>query len=110
MRTIDESGWVPRELAGRRDGQREAAAVFLVSSRRGHKAARRNTRCRTRESRPRFGWFGNGKNLRAYHTWLLTPRGRNETETVSEEVAFAPGGQMLAPTNPGQMHRGHDLW
>jgi uncharacterized protein YndB with AHSA1/START domain len=58
----------------------------------------------------RLGWFGNGNDLRAYHTWLLTPRGRNETETVTEEVAFGPGAQMLAQTNPGQMHRGHDLW
>lgn len=29
---------------------------------------------------------------------------------MTEEVAFGPGAQMLARTNPGHMHRGHDLW
>jgi uncharacterized protein YndB with AHSA1/START domain len=58
----------------------------------------------------RLGWYGNGNDLRAYHTWLLTPRGPNETQIVTEEVALGRGAQMLAQTNPGHMHRGHDLW
>jgi hypothetical protein len=58
----------------------------------------------------RIGWYGTGDQLRAYHTWLLIPRNGNSTYVVMEEVGLGPAARQLARTNPGHMHRGHDLW
>jgi hypothetical protein len=58
----------------------------------------------------RLGWYGNGDQLRAYHSWLLIPRSADSTYVVMEEIGMGRGAQHLALTNPGHMHRGHDLW
>jgi hypothetical protein len=58
----------------------------------------------------RLGWYGNGDKLRAYHTWLLIPRFGESTYVVMEEIGMGDGAQHLVHTNPGHMHRGHDLW
>lgn len=60
--------------------------------------------------RTRIGWYGTGDQLRAYHTWLLVPRAGDSTYVVMEEIGMGPGARHLAQTNPGHMHRGHDLW
>jgi uncharacterized protein YndB with AHSA1/START domain len=57
----------------------------------------------------RLGWYGNARGLRAYHTWLLVPRDHG-TYVVMEEIGLGDGAKRLAQTNPGHMHRGHDLW
>jgi hypothetical protein len=48
--------------------------------------------------------------LRAYHTWLLIPRDDNSTYVVMEEIGMGSAARDLAQTNPGHMHRGHELW
>jgi hypothetical protein len=58
----------------------------------------------------RLGWYGNGDQLRAYHSWLLVPRVGGSTYVVMEEIGMGDGARDLAKTNPGHMHRGHDLW
>ena len=58
----------------------------------------------------RIGWYGTGDQLRAYHTWLLIPRNGNSTYVVMEEIGLRPAARDLAQTNPGHMHRGHELW
>jgi hypothetical protein len=58
----------------------------------------------------RLGWYGNGDQLRAYHTWLLVPRLGESTYVVMEEIGMGDGARHLAQTNPGHMQRGHDLW
>ncbi len=58
----------------------------------------------------RTGWYGTGAQLRAYHTWLLIPRNGNSTYVVMEETGLGPAARHLARTNPGHMHRGHELW
>src|ERR1700678_1943298 len=58
----------------------------------------------------RLGWYRKGDQLRAYHTWLLVPRFADSTYVVMEEIGMGDGAQHLAKTNPGHMHRGHDLW
>lgn len=50
-----------------------------------------------------------GEDLRAYHMWLLVDHGEG-THIVMEEIDLGGGAKRLAQTNPGQMHRGHDLW
>jgi hypothetical protein len=58
----------------------------------------------------RLSWYGTGDQLRAYHTWRLIPRCSDSTYVVMEEIGMGGGAQHLARTNPGHMHRGHDLW
>jgi hypothetical protein len=58
----------------------------------------------------RLSWFGDGDQLRAYHSWLLIPRFADSTYVVMEEIGMGDGAQHLALTNPGLLHRGHDLW
>jgi hypothetical protein len=58
----------------------------------------------------RLGWYGNGDQLRAYHNWLLVPRPGGSTYVVMEEIGMGDGAHHLAQSNPGHMHRGHDLW
>ena len=57
----------------------------------------------------RVGWFGEGKDIDAYHTWLLasTPEG---CQVVTEEVAIGAGAIALRKSDPDAMHKGHDLW
>jgi hypothetical protein len=45
-----------------------------------------------------------------YHTWLLEPRGEGITYVVMEETGTGLNPKKLAGSNPGHMHRGHDLW
>jgi hypothetical protein len=58
----------------------------------------------------RLGWYGNGDQLRAYHTWQLIPRLGDSTYVVMEEIGMGDGARHLARINPGHMYRGHDLW
>jgi uncharacterized protein YndB with AHSA1/START domain len=57
----------------------------------------------------RLGWYEAGEDLRAYHAWLLVDDGEG-THVIMEEIDLGGGAKQLAQTNPGQMHRGHDLW
>jgi hypothetical protein len=38
------------------------------------------------------------------------PRSGTSTYVVIEGTGMGPAAQHLAQTNPGHMHRGHDLW
>jgi len=58
----------------------------------------------------RIGWFGNGKGMRAYHTWLLIPIGKDKTKVIMEECVYGEGAQKLRRSNPAVMHQGHDVW
>src|SRR5437016_3979792 len=73
----------------------------------GHKIASTIAECVPHTG---IGWYGTGDQLRAYHTWLLTPRNGNSTYVVMEETGLGPAARHLAQTNPGHMHRGHGLW
>ncbi|MFP5391413.1 MAG: SRPBCC family protein [Gammaproteobacteria bacterium] len=68
-------------------------------------------RSRVREFEParRIGWFGKAPKLKAYHTWLLTPRDGG-CFVQSEEVVLGQGARDLAKSDPAAMHSGHDLW
>ncbi len=57
-----------------------------------------------------LSWYGNGDQLHAYHTWLLIPRFGDSTYVVMEEIGMGDAAKHLALTNPGHLHRGHDLW
>jgi hypothetical protein len=58
----------------------------------------------------RIGWYATAAPMRAYHAWLLVPRAGDSTYVVTEETGVGPGARHLAQTNPGHIHRGHDLW
>lgn len=36
--------------------------------------------------------------------------GEDSTYVVMEEIGLGDAAKQLARTNPGHMHRGHDLW
>jgi hypothetical protein len=57
----------------------------------------------------RIGWFGEGTDLDAYHTFLLlkAPEG---CRVVTEEVVRGPGAVEFRKKDPNAMHRSHDLW
>ena len=57
----------------------------------------------------RIGWFGEGTDLDAYHTFLLlkAPEG---CRVVTEEVVRGPAAVEFRKKDPNAMHRGHDLW
>jgi hypothetical protein len=57
-----------------------------------------------------IGWYGTADQLRAFHTWRLIPRNGNSTYVVMEEIGMGRAARHLAQTNPGHMHRGHELW
>jgi hypothetical protein len=57
----------------------------------------------------RIGWFGYGKDVVAYHTWLLTPAGQG-CQVVMEEVVEGAGAVAWHRSDPEAMHKGHDLW
>jgi hypothetical protein len=56
-----------------------------------------------------IGWFGEGTDMDAYHTFLLlkAPEGRR---VVTEEVVRGPEAVEFRKKDPNAMHRGHDLW
>jgi hypothetical protein len=58
----------------------------------------------------RIGWYGETDQWLAYHTWLLEPRDEGTTYVVMEETGSGLNPRKLARSNPGHMHRGHDLW
>jgi hypothetical protein len=60
------------------------------------------------ESSRRLGWFGDGKDVHAYHTFLLTktPEG---CHIVTEEVVKGPGAIQFREHQPNAMHEGHQL-
>ena len=57
----------------------------------------------------RLGWFGEGKDLHAYHTFLLT-KAPEECHIVTEEVVKGPGAVQFREQQPNAMHEGHQLW
>jgi hypothetical protein len=61
------------------------------------------------KSNSRLGWFGDGKDVHAYHTFLLTkvPEG---CHVVTEEVVKGPGAIQFREQQPNAMHDGHQLW
>jgi len=61
------------------------------------------------KSNSRLGWFGDGKDVHAYHTFLLTkvPEG---CHVVTEEVVKGPGAIQFREQQPNAMHEGHQLW
>ena len=61
------------------------------------------------ESGSRLGWFGDGQDVHAYHTFLLTksPEG---CHIVTEEVVKGPGAIQFREQQPNGMHEGHQLW
>jgi hypothetical protein len=62
------------------------------------------------EQSARIGWYGETDQWMAYHTWLLQPRDERTTYVVMEETGTGANPKKLAQSNPGHMHRGHDLW
>jgi Polyketide cyclase / dehydrase and lipid transport len=62
------------------------------------------------EPQTRIGWYGRTDNWLAYHTWLLEPRDDETTYVVMEETGTGASPKQLARSNPGHMHRGHELW
>jgi hypothetical protein len=62
------------------------------------------------EPRARIGWYAEADQLVTYHTWLLEPRDERTTYLVMEEAGTGVIPKALADSNPGHMHRGHDLW
>jgi len=62
------------------------------------------------EPTARIGWYGQTDQWLAYHTWLLEPRDEGTTYVVMEETGSGLSPKKLAGSNPGHMHRGHDLW
>jgi len=62
------------------------------------------------EPAARIGWYGETDQWLAYHTWLLEPRDEGTTYVVMEETGSGLNPKKLAGSNPGHMHRGHDLW
>jgi uncharacterized protein YndB with AHSA1/START domain len=61
------------------------------------------------EPATRLAWFGDGPGVHAYHTWLLQPVG-GDCHVVTEEETVGPAARAGRTTNPGALHRGHDLW
>ena len=57
----------------------------------------------------RIGWFGDADNLKAYHTWLLTPKSGG-CFVQTEEVVKGQGAIDLRKSDPAAMHKGHDVW
>jgi hypothetical protein len=62
------------------------------------------------EPTARVGWYGETDQWLSYHTWLLEPRDEGTTYVVMEETGTGVNTKRLADSNPGHMHRGHDLW
>jgi hypothetical protein len=62
------------------------------------------------EPTARISWYGETDQWLAYHTWLLEPREEGTTYVVMEETGTGASPRELAASNPGHMHRGHDLW
>jgi hypothetical protein len=76
----------------------------------GSPSARIHSTVHEFEPKARIGWYGETDQWLAYHTWLLEPRGEGITYVVMEETGTGLNPKKLAGSNPGHMHRGHDLW
>lgn len=64
------------------------------------------------EPSSRLGWFGYAPDSQqpvAYHAWLLKPKG-DACRVATDEVGKGDGAIKVRETDPGLMHRGHDLW
>jgi hypothetical protein len=61
------------------------------------------------ESNSRLGWFGDGKDIHAFHTFLLTKTAEG-CHIVTEEVVKGPGAIQFRERQPNAMHEGHQLW
>ena len=61
------------------------------------------------EQDSRLGWFGDGKDVHAYHTFLLTATSKG-CHIVTEEVVKGPGAIQFREQQPNAMHEGHQLW
>ena len=57
----------------------------------------------------RLGWFGSGDGIRAYHTWLIIPRGRG-CEVIREESQVGPSAIRYNIEQPTAMYDGHHWW
>jgi uncharacterized protein YndB with AHSA1/START domain len=57
----------------------------------------------------RIGWFGDGTEMHAYHTFLLLKKDEG-CHIVTEEVVKGPGAVEFREKQPDAMHEGHDLW
>ncbi|WP_322013869.1 SRPBCC family protein [Paraburkholderia sp. J12] len=57
----------------------------------------------------RLGWFGNGPQVAAYHTWWLVPDGPS-CHVVTEEATKGPGAVASRQSDPAGLHDGHELW
>jgi hypothetical protein len=57
----------------------------------------------------RLGWFGDGTDVHAYHTFLLV-KTEGGCHVITEEVVKGPGAVELRQQRPSALHNGHDLW
>lgn len=57
----------------------------------------------------RLGWYGGGTGIRAYHTWLIVPKG-NGCEVVTEESQVGPSAIKFNAEQPTAMFDGHHWW
>lgn len=57
----------------------------------------------------RIGWYGKGKDVVAYHTWLLYGSAQG-CLVVTEEAGKGPGAIEMRVQHPNAMHDGHQLW
>ena len=58
----------------------------------------------------RIGWYGETDQWQAYHTWLLEPRGRGDYLRSHGGDRHRRQPEEARRSDPGRMHRGHDLW
>jgi hypothetical protein len=59
-------------------------------------------------SNSRLGWFGDGKDVHAYHTFLLN-KTHEGCHIVTEEVVEGPGAIQFREQQPNAMHEGRQL-
>ncbi|MGH6641947.1 hypothetical protein [Hypericibacter sp.] len=57
----------------------------------------------------RIGWFSEADGLATFHTWLLIEK-LNGCQVVTEEVVKGANAVAFRDSDPGAMHRAHDLW
>jgi hypothetical protein len=57
----------------------------------------------------RLGWFGDGTEFHAYHTWLIIEKS-NGCEVVTEETQNGPAAVAFNLNQPRAMYDAHDWW
>jgi hypothetical protein len=57
----------------------------------------------------RLGWFGDGTDFHAYHTWLIIEKS-NGCEVVTEETQNGPAAVAFNLNQPRAMYDAHDWW